>query len=66
MEILRIIEHNYSIVYVNNNEKYNIYKRFSENKWEILDREQWKKIEDTIGLEELYNKRIKDKLKDHE
>jgi hypothetical protein len=66
MEILRIIEHNYSIVYVNNNEKYNIYKRFSEDKWEILDREQWKKIEDTIGLEELYNKRIKDKLKDHE
>ena len=66
MEILRIIEHNYSIVYVNNNEKYNIYKRFSEDKWEILDREQWKNFEDTIGLEELYNKRIKDKLKDYE
>jgi hypothetical protein len=58
MEILRIIEHNYSIVYVNNNEKYNIYKRFSEDKWEILDREQWKNFEDTTELEELYNKRI--------
>lgn len=59
MEILRITEHKYSIVYVNNNMKYNIYRRLSEDKWEILYREEWKNVQDTTELEELYNKKNK-------
>jgi|688.fasta_scaffold2247273_2 hypothetical protein len=58
MEILRITDHAYSIVYVNDNMKYNAYRRLSEDKWEILYREEWKNVQDTTELEELYNKRI--------
>ena len=58
MEILRITDHTYSIVYVNDNMKYNAYRRLSEDKWEILSREEWKNVVDTTELEELYNKRI--------
>lgn len=58
MEILRITDHTYSIVYVNDNTKYNVYRRHSEDKWDVLSREEWKNVVDTTELEELYNKRI--------
>jgi hypothetical protein len=58
MEIIKISEHKYSIVYVNNNEEYNIYRRYSEDKWEVLYKEQWNNVEYTTELEKLYNERI--------
>ena len=55
MKILKIEEYNYSIIYINDNGKYKLYRRFNENKWEIFHREQWKSVDDNIELEKLFN-----------
>jgi len=55
MKILKIEDHNYSIVYINDNESYNVYRRFMDAKWEIFRREQWKLVEDSSKLEKLFN-----------
>ena len=54
MKIIKIEEHNYSIIYTNDNEKYNVYKRSGETKWEIFHRNNWKEITDYSDLEKLF------------
>ena len=34
MEILKIEEHNYKIIYINDNNNYNVYRRLDINEWE--------------------------------
>ena len=48
MKILKVEDHSYSIIYVNDNEKYNVYKRVAENKWEVFHRNQWKPVTNNI------------------
>jgi hypothetical protein len=54
MKLLKVEDHNYSIVYVNDNEKYNVYRRFNENKWEIYRRNSWEEINNYDELERLF------------
>ncbi len=56
MKLLKVEDHNYSIVYVNDNENYNVYRRFNENRWEIFSRNKWKDISSFKDLEKLFNK----------
>jgi hypothetical protein len=55
MKLLKIEEHNYSIVYVNDNEEYKVYRRFSENKWEVFYRNNWIEVDNKNDLELLLN-----------
>ena len=59
MKILKVEDHSYSIIYVNDNEKYNIYKRIDEGKWEIFHRNQWKPVTVPINITSL-DKMFKD------
>jgi hypothetical protein len=54
MKLLKVEDHNYSIVYVNDNEKYNVYRRFDENKWEVYRRNSWEEINNYDELERLF------------
>lgn len=54
MKIIKTEEHNYSIIYINDNEKYNVYRRTNETKWEIFHRNNWKEISDCSDLEALF------------
>jgi hypothetical protein len=54
MKILKIEDHNYQIIYINNNENYNVYKRINETKWEKFYRNEWRSIDDYIELEKAF------------
>ena len=55
MKILKVEDHSYSIMYVNDNEKYNVYKRVAENKWEVFHRNQWKPVINNImSLDQMF------------
>lgn len=51
MELLKIEDHSYSIVYVNDNNKYQVYRRFNENKWQLFHRNRWNDVADSSDLE---------------
>jgi len=53
MKILKVEYHSYSIIYVNDNEKNNVYKRIDEGKWEIFHRNQWKLVTAPINITSL-------------
>jgi hypothetical protein len=53
MKILKVEDHSYSIIYVNDNETYNVYKRIDEGKWEIFHRNQWKPVTVPINITSL-------------
>ena len=55
MKLLKVEPHNYHIIYVNDDDKYDMYKRLDENTWEIFRRNQWKSLEDCIELEKMFN-----------
>lgn len=55
MKLLKVENHNYQIIYVNDSEKYYVYRRLNENTWEIFRRNQWKSLEDCIELEKMFN-----------
>jgi hypothetical protein len=57
MKLLKIEEHNYSIVYVNDNENYKVYRRFNENKWEVFYRNKWDELRNHDELEQLFKER---------
>jgi hypothetical protein len=59
VKILKIEDHNYSIIYINDNEKYNVYRRFPNDKWEIFRRGQWRLVDDSIELEKLFEEQNK-------
>ena len=55
MKILKIEDHNYKIIYINDNEVYNAYRRLSSTEWEkySVTRERWYTIEDEIETQKL-------------
>ena len=53
MEIVKIEDHDYSIIYVNDNGKYQVYRRFNENKWQLFHRNKWTDVTDSNDLEKL-------------
>lgn len=55
MKILKIEDHNYKIIYINDNEVYNAYRRLSSTEWEkySVARERWYTIEDEIETQKL-------------
>jgi hypothetical protein len=57
MKLLKVEDHNYSIIYVNDNENYNVYRRFNENKWEIFYRNRWNEFTKHEELEKLFKER---------
>ncbi len=57
MVILKVEENNYSIVYVNDNENYKIYRRFNENKWDVFSRNKWDELRNHDELERLFKER---------
>lgn len=54
MKIIKIEEYNYSIIYINDNEKYYMYKRIDETKWEVFHKNNWKQVTDYSNLEKLF------------
>jgi hypothetical protein len=56
MKLLKVEDHNdYLIIYVNDNEKYDVYRRLSEINWEIFRRNEWKPLQDYFELEKMFN-----------
>ena len=55
MKILKIEDHNYKIIYINNNEVYNVYRRLSSTEWEkfSVNRNKWYAVEDKTDIQEL-------------
>jgi len=55
MKILKIEDHNYKIIYINNNEVYNVYRRLSSTRWEkfSVNRNKWYAVEDNTDVQEL-------------
>jgi hypothetical protein len=54
MKLLKLEKHDYSILYVNNNETYELYRRFNQDKWQILRNNEWQNIKSFDDLEKLY------------
>jgi hypothetical protein len=57
MKLLKVEEHNYSIIYINDKENYNVYRRINAITWEIFRRNEWKPVTDCIELEKTFNER---------
>jgi hypothetical protein len=53
MKILRIEDYNYSIVYVENENEYSVYKRFVDGKWMYLKRDNWLTVKNVDELEKI-------------
>ena len=55
MEILKIVEHNYKIIYINDNNNYNVYRRLDINEWEKFSvyKNSWYAILDKNEIDEL-------------
>ena len=41
MKILKIQNYNYSILYIEDGDNYNVYKRFDNSEWQILKNKNW-------------------------
>ena len=54
MKLLKLEKHDYSILYVNNNETYELYRRFNQDKWQILRNNELQNIKSFDDLEKLY------------
>lgn len=57
MKILKIEDYNYSIVYIEYDQKTAVYKRFSNGDWLLLKRNRWVSIENADELEKCWNKK---------
>lgn len=55
MKILKVEDHNYQIIYINDNEKYQVYRRFDETRWQIFRRNDWKPVDECFELEKAFN-----------
>jgi hypothetical protein len=55
MKILKIEDHNYKIIYINNNEDYNVYRRLSSSEWGkfSVNRNRWYAVEDKNDVQKL-------------
>ena len=54
MKILKIEDYNYSIVYVEYDQKTDVYKRFTNGDWLRLKRNSWVSVENADELEKLF------------
>ena len=56
MKILKVEDHNYKIIYINDNGNYNVYRRLSETDWCIFSirRNKWVKVDDVTELEKTF------------
>jgi hypothetical protein len=56
MKILKVEDHNYKIIYINDNGHYNVYRRLSETDWSVFSirRNKWVKVEDVTDLEKSF------------
>jgi hypothetical protein len=57
MQILKIEDFNYSIVYIENNDKSSVYKRFSDGKWMHLKNSNWSIVKHIDELEKLFKQK---------
>ena len=57
MKLLKVEEHNYHIIYLNDGEKCCTYRRINETKWESYHRSEWRPIYEFIELEKMFNDR---------
>lgn len=57
MQILKIEDFNYSIIYIENNDKSSVYKRFSDGKWMQLKNSNWSIVKHIDELEKLFNQK---------
>ena len=57
MHILKIEDFNYSIVYIENNDKSSVYKRFSDGKWMQLKDSNWSIVKQIDELEKLFKQK---------
>jgi hypothetical protein len=60
MKILRIEDYNYSIVYVENENEYSVYKRFVDGKWMYLKRDNWLTVKNVDELEKIFQENKND------
>ena len=60
MKILRIEDYNYSIVYVENENEYTVYKRFVDGKWMYLKRDNWLTVKNVDELEKIFQENKND------
>jgi hypothetical protein len=54
MKILKIEDYNYSIVYIEYDQKTDVYKRFTNGDWLRLKRNSWVSVENADELEKLF------------
>ena len=55
MKILKIEDHNYKIIYINDNEVYNAYRRLNSTDWQkySVNRNRWYAVEDKNDVQKL-------------
>jgi len=57
VKLLKVEEHNYHIIYINDGENYNTYRRINETKWERYHMGEWSLIDEFFELEKVFNDR---------
>ena len=57
MKILKIEDYNYSIVYIEYDQKTDVYKRFGNGDWLLLKRKDWVRVENADELEKCWNEK---------
>lgn len=62
MKMLKLEKHDYSIMYVNDNETYNVYRRFTHDKWQIFRNKGWRDISTSEDLEKLFKENEKSSM----
>ena len=55
MKILKTEDHNYKIIYINDNEVYDVYRRLSRTEWDKFSvrRKRWYRVEDNNDIHKL-------------
>lgn len=55
MKILKTEDHNYKIIYINDNEVYDVYRRLSRTEWDKFSvrRNRWYRVEDNNDIHKL-------------
>lgn len=54
MKLLKIEEWNYHIVYINDGENYQVYRRMDQTSWEKYHRNGWRPAANSLELEKLF------------
>lgn len=54
MKILKIEDYNYSIVYIEYDQKTDVYKRIADGDWLLLKRNKWVSVENADELEKCW------------